>query len=1132
MTRQVLAVCRSHKKKRGDAAAILDRYFWRIGDRTWRGYASNACLERVSKDLKAKASRNMAVSLFELKRGHGSMAPLFVVGRKAAFSQEGLCAIRTSSATQAGGELPDHEVAFRAILDIAAACHDFGKATQMFQDKLRRSSEAKHGIADPVRHEVISAFVVDEIFGDAADDRAALQSLVEARSDRFSAAFDAVGQRALSVFMDEQKSQQKGGRHLEFNHLKPSDLSDGGAWSVRAAVLALILSHHRLPEIERDYSVFRAGDLVEGRHEDAVSQDAFALASGVPPWQDERWQAHLNHAADRLLGVADLDRALLHLPDPALIGRTALMLADHHGSMSKEMLPGVSSEGVLLANTDMETGARCDDLVMHTSRVMKTARHTARLVLHDVKRLPGLPISRCPEAVWAPPKSPGRFAWQHAAALAAGKAVTARPGGFFGCILAGTGAGKTRGAPTVLASATYNDPDPGRQSLRFALGLGLRTLARQSGAEYVADLGFAPSDVATMVGGPDIDASGDGLDEEGGSEDRLIDLQDLEVRPADLTAPLDGDETPEWIAGLGYDSDEDLPATLAEIIEESGRKSGDLHRLIATPILAATIDHFMPAADARRGRHVLQSLRVMSSDLILDEIDLYEPEDLAAIARLVFLSGLSGRRVIVMSASLPQDVAERLHASYSAGWSQYAARSDAPDHVNCLLCGDTENSVFVNDANQDFSTLYQAVRKAVTANLATAPALRRSMLLPEASDIDSLARTISEASAELHAQHAVKCGDIDVSVGLVRMTRIDHLQRLALKLPQVGVLEVGPDEDTSDPAGNVGQALGPDLRACIVLHSRMPMAQRLHIERMLRRALTRKDASPNDGVSWLVDYMGLRDRMSATGARSVSIVVLSSPVIETGNDIDFDWAIVDPSSLRAILQTAGRVNRHRCTPITAPNIALLPRPLVTTLDGGDRLQCPGVETEPGGATGVQPIVLDCDRSLDGGLIDREVLDTIDARLCLDADRGGVWSAAEETMRNRFAGGFPCLSVFRDNGAARFAADYGLRRKFRRSDDIAVDLVPLFRMDEIDSWSYRRKRDRFEVSMARPDIRMPDGIYRGPSLADLLSHYTSGDGHRLEGSISMTGRELEIRQVQLHAELGVIRTKTLEKAKQD
>ncbi|MEX6067036.1 hypothetical protein [Providencia hangzhouensis] len=44
---------------------------------------------------------------------------------------------------------------------------------------------------------------------------------------------------------------------------------------------------------------------------------------------------------------------------------------------------------------------------------------------------------------------------------------------------------------------------------------------------------------------------------------------------------------------------------------------------------------------------------------------------------------------------------------------------------------------------------------------------------------------------------------------------------------------------------------------------------------------------------------------------------------EVGRDHDFDWAVIEPSSYRSIVQMAGRVRRHRAGEVASPNIALL-----------------------------------------------------------------------------------------------------------------------------------------------------------------------------------------------------------------
>ena len=50
---------------------------------------------------------------------------------------------------------------------------------------------------------------------------------------------------------------------------------------------------------------------------------------------------------------------------------------------------------------------------------------------------------------------------------------------------------------------------------------------------------------------------------------------------------------------------------------------------------------------------------------------------------------------------------------------------------------------------------------------------------------------------------------------------------------------------------------------------------------------------------------------------------LASPVAEVGRDHDYDWAIIEPSSMRSIIQIAGRVLRHRDKIPEQPNILLL-----------------------------------------------------------------------------------------------------------------------------------------------------------------------------------------------------------------
>lgn len=86
----------------------------------------------------------------------------------------------------------------------------------------------------------------------------------------------------------------------------------------------------------------------------------------------------------------------------------------------------------------------------------------------------------------------------------------------------------------------------------------------------------------------------------------------------------------------------------------------------------------------RGGRYILPSLRLMSSDLVIDEIDDFNSKDLIAIARLVHLAGLCGRNVAISSATIPPDLAEGLYRSYQAGLKSYNSFFTGKNSV--LLC--------------------------------------------------------------------------------------------------------------------------------------------------------------------------------------------------------------------------------------------------------------------------------------------------------------------------------------------------------------------------------------------------------------------------------------------------------------
>ena len=103
-----------------------------------------------------------------------------------------------------------------------------------------------------------------------------------------------------------------------------------------------------------------------------------------------------------------------------------------------------------------------------------------------------------------------------------------------------------------------------------------------------------------------------------------------------------------------------------------------------------------------------------------------------------------------------------------------------------------------------------------------------------------------------------------------------------------------------------------------IYHSHYPLAVRSHLENQLDTVLNRKEP---DAI-WQPES-SVQNAINNSDKVHHIFVVLASPVAEVGRDHDYDWAIIEPSSMRSIIQIAGRVLRHRDKIPEQPNIFLL-----------------------------------------------------------------------------------------------------------------------------------------------------------------------------------------------------------------
>jgi CRISPR-associated endonuclease/helicase Cas3 len=248
------------------------------------------------------------------------------------------------------------------------------------------------------------------------------------------------------------------------------------------------------------------------------------------------------------------------------------------------------------------------------------------------------------------------------------------------------------------------------------------------------------------------------------------------------------------------------------------------------------------------------------------------------------------------------------------------------------------------------------------------------------------------------------------------------------------------------------------------------------------------------------------ERAAQAGAADVELVVIASPVIETGNDLDFDYAVIDPVSLRAVIQAAGRVNRHRMRPVTTPNVALLARSPIAMQAG--RLEMPGVETRPAPDTKVSRVLLDeFPNRLAEKLIGAETVSIVTAKVLL-SDEGNVpLREKEKLLRLAMLGTSTPTSpgsCYLTSPLARLSAAMPRLRRFRRST--SRDLVYAFFGENIEEAEWH-----IDLAPGTPNSRFDKVIKQGLTVGELkqneflLSDLTAGAWRDLTGLGSEMGK---------------------------
>lgn len=953
----VLFVSQCSKRALTETRRILDQFAERRGDRTWQTPITQAGLDTVRKLLRQSVRKNTAVACHWI-RGRDHSELLWVVGDGRQFNAEGVVPTNTTARNVLRSEDEStwhHLPLITALSALAALLHDLGKATQAFQDRLKNPGlrERNH-----YRHEWVSVRLFQAFVG-RDDDAGWLQRLATCAEAAMTAeAFEAQWLHGLlkDGLVDARWEAAQKEAANPFACLPP--LAQAVAW--------LVLTHHRLPCLpnrrnpldtddghEEGDGIFKrfgsrpsdvSARLLHGLlarvnadwNEPREAVDAAKLGAywhfpyGLPVRQSA-WRKQAARYACKLLNLAPHYQQAPALYDPFTmhVSRMCLMLADHHYSSIEDEArrkPYRNNGYPLYANTlknsssqRLMDGRKPPFFNQTLDEHLLGVQGHASLITHPLPTLArSLPALQNHKGL-KKRNSNARFQWQDKAAdLATSVRHRTASQGAFIVNMASTGCGKTLGNARIMNALA--DPQLG---MRCAFAIGLRTLTLQTGRSFQHDLGLNEEQLAIKVGG----AASRALFE-------YWEHQAEATGSASTQALLDE-------GGQVLFEGNDRHPLLERLSDDAQVRS-----LIAAPLLVCTVDHLTPATESLRGgRQIAPMLRLLTGDLVLDEPDDFDMADLPALTRLVHWAGLLGSRVLLSSATLPPALVEGLFLAYRSGREVFQKhRSERPheaSHICCLWVDEFQQTAQDCANGRAFGEAHQAFVQKRMAQLAKTAVRRLACIvdlpqswsnvgMSEAQRRNEWAQFLLQRAWELHQapqNHSVDPTSAKrVSFGLIRMANIAPLFDVALAMYAQGA-----------------PALGMRVHLC-VYHSQYPLLARSAIERQLDTVLNRRGA--DEGSDPVFRRPGIRALIDAHPEQDHLFIVLGSPVTEVGRDHDYDWAVVEPSSMRSLIQLAGRVRRHRAAPVQDTNVVVLDTNLRALERKGQAAYCkPGFEME-------------------------------------------------------------------------------------------------------------------------------------------------------------------------------------------
>lgn len=870
---------------------VLCDYLPQIANKTWAGKITQDGLEALYQKLKKQASKNTSIVCHLTKRNGREVA--WMIGDKSQFTEDGEFAFATTQKDVLRTDNIKSELSqiSQYVSTISAICHDIGKANQQFQEKIVSNDLSKS--SDFMRHEAISLYVFNKLIiktiQKIGKDKSEYDILKQLSDKNFLA--NAIEVKSNNLMPNGVENEASGDKaFVEVNTiLKMKD-----KYPCLSTIYFLIVSHHKLPSGKlKDKGLYEAN---YSKHINNKQLKLYKDNNSI----DESKNIFFNDEKSNFITSLSIKFAQLAnaieskniyfddiFPITSLYSRLSLILADRYISSKKDpnsvYLPNELYANSQIVNDKKVYAQTLQDHLVQVGQQCNSNFRKINNIINNKKALSYIEKERVPKNLkLSNVDETSAFYWQYQMIKEVKKRQREeiKDHGFFGILAAGTGTGKTRSAAKLMHALT--------EDLRYTLAVGLRTLTLQTGAEYIDELKLNKKDVAVLVGS---DLSKKLFEAERAKRNSSTN--------ASLGTDIDLDD--EIDGEIFAEEQEDYNGLNNEILSLCREKE---KQFLNSPVVVCTIDHLMSIANMTTGRHLISSLRVMTSDLILDEIDSYNDKDLVAIGKLIYRTALAGRKVILSSATIPSVIVDSFYECYEKGYKIYSKFVNKEEKIFAGWFSefyDISKVKMIKDSDF-FKSQHNNFINELGMKLSNKPAKRKGELLDiKKSDKDEAFKTIFDKCLSMHEIFNTEKDGIRISAGAVRFNLIKDCREFAKLLYNCEV-----NDDTC-------------LKTMCYHSKNFPIILDEQ-EKTLNSLLKRKNELA------IFEHPIIKNCLEK-GYKNIVIIISTTSIEEVGRDHDFDYAIAEPSSNRSIVQFAGRVKRHREHKAVEPNFIILSNPL-------------------------------------------------------------------------------------------------------------------------------------------------------------------------------------------------------------